>query len=278
MGADHRDLRWTIVAGYEGSASSDDALVLAQDLFDVVGARLVAGCVYRYRALGGRFGSGDRAAAVAESGCRRTRRRGAEPMVVPATSPAEGLGYLVAAADADLVVVGSARRALRGRLLRGSTADGVLRRGFCSVAIAPSGYRARPRQLRTVGVVFDGTPSSRNAVRIASAIAVAAGGVVRVYTTRGALPDDGAREVLAPLLGGAPLEALASVRTVVAESGAVVDLVVAGPSGRLLIPGLTPRRHRRRLRACRCPVLILGTRAIEVRGRSQTAAREAAVS
>lgn len=278
MGAHHRGLRWTIVAGYEGSASSDDALALAQDFFDVVGARLDAGCVYRYRALGGRFSSRDRAAAVAESGCRRVRRGSAEPMVERATSPADGLGYLVAAADAHLVVVGSTRRAQRGRLMRGSTADGVLRRGFCSVAIAPSGYRAEPRQLRNVGVVFDGTPSSRSAVRTAAAIAVAASGVVRVYATRRAISSGGAREVLAPLLGGATLEALASVRTVLAESIAVLDLLVAVASGRLRVPGLAPVCHGRHVRACRCPVLILGAKATEARGRSRTAAREAAVS
>ncbi len=238
----------------------------------------MVGCVYRYRTPGGRFGSGDRAAAVADSGCRHVRRGSAEPMVVPATSPAEGLGYLAAAVDADVVVVGSARRALRGRLLGGSTADGVLRRGFCSVAIAPSGYRARPRRLRTVGVVFDGTPSSRRAVRTASTVAIAAGGVVRVYTTRGALPPGKAREGLAPLLGGVMLNAVAPARAVAGDSRAILDLVVAGPSGRLRIPGLRPGRHRRRIRACRCPVLILGARATEARGPRHTAGRQAALS
>ncbi len=277
MSASHRDPRWTIVAGYEGSAHCDDALVLAQGLFDAVGDRLVVGCVYRYR-LGGRFGSGDRAAAVAERGCRALRRGWAERMVVPAASPAEGLGHLVAAADADVVVVGSARRALRGRLLRGSTADGLLRRGIDSVAIAPSGYRSRPGQVRTVGAVFDSSPSSRVAVRTASAIALAVSGVVRVYATGGALGGDEAIGVLVPLLGGATLEAVAPVRALVADSRAVLDLVVAGPSGGLGIPGLGPGRHRRRVRACRCPVLIPGTKATEAPGRTPAAGREAAVS
>ena len=127
-------------------------------------------------------------------------------MAVPGVSPAAGLCGIAAATHADLVVVGSARRALRGRLLRGSTADGVLRCGVCSVAIAPSGYRSHQHRFRTVGVIFDGTLPSRAAVRTAAAIALAEDGVVRVYTAAGVLPEDDVQEVLAPLLGGAPLQ------------------------------------------------------------------------
>ncbi len=40
------DLRWTVVAGYEGSASPADALALAQSFLGTAGGRLVVGCVY----------------------------------------------------------------------------------------------------------------------------------------------------------------------------------------------------------------------------------------
>lgn len=53
-----RGLRWTIVVGYDGSPRSEDAVALAGDLLEAVGGRLVVACVYRRRALGGRFGSG----------------------------------------------------------------------------------------------------------------------------------------------------------------------------------------------------------------------------
>ncbi len=39
------DLRWTVVAGYEGSASSEDALALARRFLGAAGGRLVAGAV-----------------------------------------------------------------------------------------------------------------------------------------------------------------------------------------------------------------------------------------
>lgn len=62
------DLGWTVVAGYEGSASSEDALALAQSVLDAGGGRLVVGCVYEYQPLSGRFASGELAAAVARRG------------------------------------------------------------------------------------------------------------------------------------------------------------------------------------------------------------------
>ena len=261
------DLRWTVAAGYEGSASSEDVLALARSFLGGAGGRLVVGCVYEYQPLRGRFASGELAAAVARRGCRAARSGRAEPMAVPGVSTAEGLCSLAAAAHADLVVVGSARRALRGRLLRGSTADGMLRRGVCSVAIAPSGYRSHQRRLRTVGVIFDGTLPSRAAVRAAAAIALAEGGVVRIYASAGALPGD-TQEVLAPLLGGAPLQAAAPVRAVTADSGKILDLVIASSHGRFRLPGFGRRQGGRWVRACRCPVLVLPE--------SQTAAGDSA--
>lgn len=261
------DLRWTVVAGYEGSASSEDALALAQGFLGAAGGRLVVGCVYEYRPLGGRFASGELAGAVARRGCRAGRNGRTVPMAVPGVSPAEGLCSLAAATHADLVVVGSARRALRGRLLRGSTADGMLRRGVCSVAIAPSGYRSHHHRFRTVGVIFDGTLPSRAAVRTAAAIALAEDGVVRVYATAGALPED-IQEVLAPLLGGAPLQAAAPVRAVTADSGKILDLVITSSHRRFRLPGFGRRQGGQWIRACRCPVLVMSE--------SQTAAGDRA--
>jgi nucleotide-binding universal stress UspA family protein len=249
-------LGWTIVAGYEGSASSEDALALARGVLHVTGARLVVGCVYEYQPLGGRFASGELAAAVARRGCRAVRSGRAESTAVPGVSPAEGLCSLAAVTHAD-VVVGSARRALRGRLLRGSTADGMLRRGVCPVAIAAAGYRGHHHRFQTVGVIFDGTLPSRAAVRTAAAIALAEGGVVRIYATAGALPGDDVQEVLAPLLGGARLQAATPVRAVTADSGKILDLVIASFSGRFRLPGFGRRHGGRWIRACRCPVLVL---------------------
>ena len=250
------DLRWTVVAGYEGSASSEDALALARGVLDAAGSRLIVGCVYEYQLLGGRFASGELAAAIAGRGCKAVRSSRAESTAVPGASPAEGLCNLAAATHADLVV-GLARRALRGRLLRGSTADGLLPRGVCSVAIAPSGYRCRHHPFRTIGSIFDGTLPSRAGVRTAAAMALAEGGVVRIYATAGALPRDDIQGVLTPLLGGATLQAVAPVRAVTADSGKNLDLVIASLYGRFRLSGFGRRQGGRWISACRCPVLVL---------------------
>lgn len=266
-----RDLCWTVVAGYEGSTSSDDALALARSVLDAAGDRLIVGCVYEYQPLGGRFASGDRAAAMARLGCGAVRSSRAESVAVPGASPAEGLSSLAAATHADLVVVGSARRALRGRLLRGSTADGMLRRGVCSVAIAPSGYRSRHHRFGTVGVIFDGTLPSHAAVRTTAPIALAEAGVVRIYATAGALPGDDIEEVLAPLLGGAALQAAVPVRTITADSGKILDLVIVSFYGRFRVPGFKRCQGGRWIRACRCPVLVLSERQPVARVRAAAA-------
>lgn len=251
------DLRWKIVAGYEGSASCEDALALARAVLDAAGSRLVVDCVYEYQPLGGRFASGELAAAVARRGSRAVRSGRSEFTAVPGASPAEGLCRLAAAIHADLVVVGSARRALRGRLLRGSMADGMLRCGVCSVAIAPSGYRSHHGRFRTVGAIFDGPLPSRAAVRTAAAIALAEGGVVRIYATARALPRADIEDTLPPLLGGATLQAFSAVRALTADSRKNLDLMIASFYARLRLPGFRRHRGGRWIRAARCPVLVL---------------------
>ena len=133
----------------------------------------------------------------------------------------------------------------------------MLRRGVCPVAIAPSGYSSHPDPFRTVGAIFDGTLPSRAAVRTAAAIALAEGGVVRIYATARALPRDDIEETLAPLLSGAALQAVAPVRAVTADSRKNLDLMIASSYARLRSPGFRRHRGGRWIRACRCPVLVL---------------------
>lgn len=189
------DLRWTVAAGYEGSASSEDAL--AQNVLAAAGARLVA--------------------------------------------------------------VGSVRRAPRGRLPSSSTADGMLRRGVCFVAIASSSYRSHHRRFRTVGVISSGTPSPRAAVRTAAAIALAEGGVVRVYATAGGLPGD-SQKVCNPLPGGATLQAATPMRVVIAGSRKILDLVTASCYGRSRLPSIGRCPGGRWICAGRCPVPVRSDR------------------
>jgi hypothetical protein len=151
----------------------------------------------------------------------------------------------------------------------------MLRRGVCSVAIAPSGYRGHDHRFRTVGVIFDGTPPSRAAVRTAAAIARAEDGVVRIYAAPDALPGD-FQEVLAPLLGGATLQTAAPVRAVTADSRKILDLVIASFYERSRLPGFGRRHGGPWIRACRCPVLVLSDGQTVAGDRAPAADREEA--
>ena len=76
---------------------------------------------------------------------------------------------------ADLLVVGSAHRGAVGRVLGGDVALGSLHGSPCPVAVAPRGmadHDAAP--LRRIGVGFDGTQESRQALALAVALATSA--------------------------------------------------------------------------------------------------------
>lgn len=102
----------------------------------------------------------------------------------------------------------------------------------------------------------EGLCSLAAATRAAAAIALAAGGVVRIYATAGALPGD-VQEGLAPLIGGATRQAVVPVRAVTADSAKILDLVISASYARFRLPGFGRRHGGRWRRACRCPALVL---------------------
>lgn len=81
--------------------------------------------------------------------------------------PARGLHELAEHRAADLLVVGSSRHALLGRVLMGDDARASLDGAPCAVAIAPRGYADSPDRLLEVGVGYDGSPESEYAIAAA---------------------------------------------------------------------------------------------------------------
>lgn len=79
-------MHWTVVAGYEGSASSEDAIALARGFLGAAGGSLVMACVCEHRRLRGRNARGELAVAVARRGRGAVRSGRAEPMAVPGVS------------------------------------------------------------------------------------------------------------------------------------------------------------------------------------------------
>lgn len=97
-------------------------------------------------------------------GPRATARR------VDAASPGEGLDQAAEETGADLIVVGSSRQHGIRRLLSGDDVCELLHRTARPVAVAPQGYGRHPRPIARVAVAVDARPTSRIAMRHASAV------------------------------------------------------------------------------------------------------------
>jgi nucleotide-binding universal stress UspA family protein len=98
-------------------------------------------------------------------------------------SPAGVMHDLAEELGATAIVVGSTHRGPVGRLLMGDVAAGLLHGSPCPVAVAPRGYDATPdADLARIGVAFDGTPESDEALASALAVAERIGGSVNCFT------------------------------------------------------------------------------------------------
>jgi nucleotide-binding universal stress UspA family protein len=144
-------------------------------------------------------------------------------------SPARALHDLAEHQEASMVVLGSSRRGLVGRVLPGAVTDRLLHGAPCPVAVAPAGFSFEDAGdgPRLIGVAFTDTPDGRAALARACVLAARARGLVRVLTVS---------EYLDPLIYGA-LEptALAHIRSARADTAETVlrrglDAVSAGRS------------------------------------------------
>ena len=111
----------------------------------------------------------------------------AQILVETDRSVTSGLERVATREHQDLLVVGSNRRAAHGRIRVGRRTRQLLADVNCAVAVAPKGLCAGDRrQLKSIGVGYDGGPEAREALRIAGSLARAAGAVLRV---RGVVDD-----------------------------------------------------------------------------------------
>jgi nucleotide-binding universal stress UspA family protein len=207
-----------------------------------------------------------------------TRRRAgidADLRYIESSSTGRGLHEVAEALGADLLVVGSSRRGLLGRVLLGDDTREALNGAPCAVAIAPSGYAQKPAAIRTIGVAYNGSPESQRAVSVARELAAACGARVSaceaislpMYTFLGGpVPVDHAIEDLveeaqkriATLGGVEPHAVYGNAVDELALYSASLDLLLVGsrgygPLGRL-VHGSTSSQL-----ACtaRCPLLVL---------------------
>src|SRR5689334_21553096 len=146
--------------------------------------------------------------------------------VVGAHSAAHGLDDVAEELGAWMIVVGSAQRGARRRILAGSTAERLLHGASCPVAVAPRGLRERvlDAPVARIGVAYVDSDEAREALSVAVALIQRTDASLTLYTV--VAP----RAEFSPVAGRASEESLmASVRESVRAS---VDSALASlPEG-----------------------------------------------
>jgi nucleotide-binding universal stress UspA family protein len=190
------------------------------------------------------------------------------------SSVKRGLHELCEVTSADLLVVGSSRRGLLGRVLIGDDTSAALNGAQCAIAIAPSNYSQQPGMTREIGVGYDGSPESEHALSVARKLAVAWTAKLSALEAV-SLPSDAfegpgaaenapqclvedALERIAGLGGVEPHAAYGQPAEELALYSASLDLLIVGargygPVGRL-IHGSTSQQLAH---TARCPLLVL---------------------
>lgn len=264
-----------LLIGVDGLDGGRDAIALAQRLVSADG-KLTLVHVYDVHGSRSRLAeAAARAGGIVEK-ARVEANIGADGRFVRSASPGRGLHGLAEEIGADLIVVGSSRRGPKGRVLVPDHTRQALEGAPCALAIAPSGYAQGSGPLRTIGIGFDESEESANALAVARALAgehgtqLAALEVVHLPAYVGAVyvsdPErtpidelvEEAHDRVAALSGVAPHAIYGDPAEELARFGASVDLLVVGSRSfgplRRLVYGSTSRRL---VQLARCPLLVL---------------------
>lgn len=174
-----------VLIGIDGRQGGHDAIALARQLAGP-SARFTLAHIYGT----GMYGRGMAAALPLEreeamrllAAERDAAGMTADLVCTGLVSPARGLHEFAEQRAADLLVVGSSRHALLGRVLMGDDARASLDGAPCAVAIAPRGYADAPDRLLEVGVGYDGSPESEYAVMAARELSRRHGAKIRAIS------------------------------------------------------------------------------------------------
>ena len=279
------------IVGVDESSGGRDAIALAQQLVAPDGQLTLAHVVSTstWEPLASRAASAARERTKpaeqdrAEEMLRTARdqagsasgRSAISTKVVWSPRVGRGLHELADIEDADLLVLGSSRRGMLGRVLVGDHTRAALNGAPCAIAVAPAGYCDHFGALRRIGVGYDGSLESEKALEVARRLAAARHAELSACTAvtvplptigPGPLPLSdmiehllrNARERIAELGGLEPLAGYGPPVEVLANYSASVDLLVVGsrsygPIGRL-VHGSTSDELAR---TARCALLML---------------------
>jgi len=174
-----------ILIGVDGREGGHDAVALAK-LLGSANARWTLAHVYGAGLMPGRG-----AALLLASEREQTRELlehereraaiDAELLSCAERSVGRGLRQLTDSHGNDLLVVGRRHHGLFGRAFHSDDTSQALNSAPCPIAIAPAAFATETVFLRRIGVGYDGSPESREAIDVARALAVGReGATVRV--------------------------------------------------------------------------------------------------
>lgn len=182
-----------VVVGFDGTAQSEDALMLGSWMAAAARRPLLVVSIYQQDLVPVLPGIGsewdDEMKAEAHHHLERAQRLLGDPVVesrfraVSSTSAARALDAVAAQVDASAIVVGSSRRGALRRVNSSHTADRLLQGTQCPVMVAPRGVRDRNlAPLTDVGCAYLPTPEGEHALRQAAALVHLSGARLKVYT------------------------------------------------------------------------------------------------
>jgi nucleotide-binding universal stress UspA family protein len=256
-----------VVIGYDGSDGAEDALALGTTIAPIGSAIRVVHAIHgpvMERSEAAERAGREEAEAPLDGARRRLRGRpGARFVVEIGPSVGRTLQRAAERWPADLIVLGSTRRAIPGRVDVGHVADRTLHEARCPVLLTPAGYRARVAPIERIGVGFPGTGESRAALLLAVRLGERVGAELDVIDA--AIPPEDVEAVEAAVAGvvgssSAYVEAEAPEGDpvdILVERSHRLDLLVLGQRGL----GALHRRVSRSvshdvLRRAACPVLV----------------------
>jgi nucleotide-binding universal stress UspA family protein len=266
-----------VIVGVDEQQGGRDAAALAADLV-TADASVTAVFVHVRDPLVGRSSDTDLRALMptGKPTPDASIHNGAGQLVrINSTSVGRGLHEFTESEHADLLVVGSCRRGLLGRVMVGDDTIAALNGAPCAIAIAPLGYADQPTALLEVGVAYDESPESEHALAVARRLARQQGAKLSAFEavaaptflvfpgTGGVTEDlservDRARARIAALGGVEPHASYGLPAEELALYSASLSLLVVGsrgygPFGRL-VHGSTSRALGH---TARCPLLVL---------------------
>jgi nucleotide-binding universal stress UspA family protein len=269
-----------VLVGIDAEEGGRDAIALAGELV-AAGGKITLGHIHAGYPMMGHGASPEFEAAAREQAVEVLKHAGERAGIVAdlraaaSASVGRGLHVMADTLNADLLVVGSTRRGVVGRVLLGDETAAALDGASCAVVVAPAGYALHPRVMREIGVAYDESPESEYALGVAHGLSAQLGATLSTfqaiamptYASLGGndwldLPLDSmlsaARERVGRLEGVEPHVVIGHPAEELSLYSASLDLLVMGsrgygPVGRLVHGSVT----RQLARSARCPLLVL---------------------